>query len=98
MRYQDAAEWIDRQQASPWFLAAFLTVVTALALVSIDASNFFISIVTATSVLLTAGGLRRMWAAAMAKLDALVDATPGACNELVRAEERDEAEIEGLRL
>lgn len=35
--------------------------------------------------------------ASQAKLDAVVKATPGASNELVRAEERDEAEIDALR-
>jgi low affinity Fe/Cu permease len=96
-RYRDLSERVDRVTARAWFLGGFNLVLVALLLVGLDVGNLFISIVTAELVILAAVTARAGMQALHAKLDALIHATDGASDALMRAEERDEAEIAELR-
>lgn len=98
IRYRDLAERIDRVSASPIFFLGFNAGIVLLGIAwSLDAANVFMSVVTADAVLLGGGSVRRERAALHAKLDAIIAALPGAPNALLRAEEREESEIERLR-
>lgn len=95
--YRKIGAIADRVMAGAAFFLAFNVAVVVLCLVSLNAGNLFISIVTADAVLLAGATARAAWCALHAKLDALILATPGASDALIRAEERDEDEIVELR-
>lgn len=86
----------DRVMAGVTFFIAFNLVVAVLCCASLNAGNLFISVVTADAVLLAGATARAAWKALHAKLDALIRATPGASDALIRAEERDEDDITRL--
>ncbi len=64
---------------------------------SLDATNYAISVFTAGLLLLTVGGARRSDKAMHAKLDNLEQAVSAARSDNARLEERDEEEIEARR-
>lgn len=96
LTYRALAERADRAIASPWFLAVFAGIV-AFAWVSVDVSNFTISVITGGAVILNAGAARRHAAAIQAKLDELIGGLPDARDEMKHVEDRDEREIQELR-
>lgn len=97
IRYRAIGEAADRVMATLVFFVAFNVGLIALAIAGVDLANFYISVVTVEVLLLAVPIARAAWAAVHAKLDALIAATPGASDALLRAEERDEAEIRGMR-
>jgi plasmid stabilization system protein ParE len=97
IRYRALGERIDAIVATGLFCLAFNIGWLLLFRLSPNASNLFISVVTAELVLFGAASARASWRALHAKLDAIIAALPGAPDALCRAEERDEAEIEAMR-
>ena len=92
-------EQADKLASRPAFLIGFNVAVAVLfTLAGVDLANIAISIITADLVLVGLGAARRDRAAMHAKLDALIHATPGASDALMRAEALSEREIEEMRL
>ncbi len=90
-------DWIERQCAKPPALVIFCICVVIGPRLSLEATNYAISVFTAGLLLLTVGGARRSDKAMHTKLDDVVDAVEGAPSDHVRLEERTEKEIEQVR-
>lgn len=92
-------EAADKLTSSAWFLVIFNAALAVIwVMFGTDQANIFISIITAESVLITAGASRRAQMALHAKLDELVHTSAEAREELVHAEEKSEKEIQELKV